>query len=254
MLLVAMKTQADFLFSVRSYECGPDGVASLATVCNYLQEAASLHAERLGFSRSDFAAAGTNISWVLSRLRVKMSRYPRWEEPVTVTTFPRCGRRITALRDFVLRVGEERIGVATSEWMVIDLAARKAVPVPEHVFALADDEHPPVIGGAAFSRLRWSCAGTPDALSLTARRGDIDLNGHVNNVHYVEWLLESLPADHAPIADFEVIFRSETLAGDRVLVESAEVEPNVYAAHAGSPEGKDHVVARFGLAAGRPCR
>jgi len=242
-----MKTQADFLFQVRSYECGPDGFATLATVCNYLQEAASLHAERLGFSKSDFAAVGNNISWVLTRLRVSMTRFPRWEEPVVVTTFPRGGRRITAHRDFELSVDGERIGVATSEWMVIDLSTRKVVAVPERVYALADDEHPPVLGEEAFSRLRWDCRGTADARSFTARHGDIDLNGHVNNVHYVEWLMETLPAGHGPVADFEIAFRSETLEGDEVRAEAAEVEPDVWAAHAGAPDGREHVVARFVL-------
>jgi len=239
-----MDTRGEYGFQVRSYECGPDGAATLATVCNYLQEAASLHAESLGFSKSDFAAEGANISWVLTRLRVTMARYPRWEERVAVTTFPRSGRRITAHRDFVLRVGGETVGVATSEWMVIDLATRKIVPVPPRVYELANDEEPPVMGGDAFSKLRWDCREASGAVRFRARRGDIDLNGHVNNVHYVEWLVEALPADAGAIWDFEIAFKSETLAGDEVLSEAVEVEPGVFAAHVTSPDGKDHVVAR----------
>jgi len=242
-----MKTQAEYGFQVRSYECGPDGVATLATICNYLQEAASLHAEKLGFSKSDFVAAGENISWVLTRLKVSMTRYPRWKETVVVTTFPRGGRLITAQRDFELRVGEELIGVAASEWMIIDLATRKIVPIPEHVYALADDKHPRVLGENAFSRLRWDCRGTMEALTFKARRGDIDLNGHVNNVHYVEWLVETLPVGHAPISEFEITFHSETMAGDDVQAESAEVEPNVWAAHVSAPDGHEHVVAKMRL-------
>ena len=57
-------------------------------MCNYLQEAASLNAEELGFSKSNFDAQGENISWVLTRLAVKMIRYPKWEEEVKVITFP----------------------------------------------------------------------------------------------------------------------------------------------------------------------
>ena len=71
-----MTTGREYRFQVRSYECGPDGAATLPTICNYLQEAASLNAKRLAFSKSDFAAAGENLSWVLTRLRVKMARYP----------------------------------------------------------------------------------------------------------------------------------------------------------------------------------
>ena len=117
-----------YAWPVRTYECGPDGAASMASVCNYLQEAASLNAETLAFSKTNFEAAGENISWVLTRLKVRMSRFPRWGETVSILTFPRGGRRIVAYRDFLLSgdAGEE-LGRATSEWMLIDLASRKVV-------------------------------------------------------------------------------------------------------------------------------
>jgi len=240
-----MDTFARYPFQVRSYECGPHGRATLPTVCNYLQEAASLHAEKLGFSKSNFLAEGANMSWVLTRMRVKMARYPRWEEEVTVETYPRGGRRITAHRDFTVRAGEETLGVATTEWMIIDLATRRIVPVPESVYGLANDVRPPVLGEAAFSKLRWTCRETAGEMAFRARRGDIDLNGHVNNVHYVTWLLETLPLDVGEIRDFEIAFKTETLAGEDVRAASVEVEPGVWAAHVASPAGLDHVVARI---------
>ena len=239
-----MDTFAEYDFLVRSYECGPEGAASFSSICNYLQEAASRHAEKLGFSKANFMADGENISWVLTRMRVKMVRYPKWEETVSVMTYPRGGRRITAHRDFVLRIGDETIGFATSEWMIIDLATRKIVPVPASVYALANDVRPPVIDGEPFTKLRWSCQETAGEMSFRARRSDIDLNGHVNNVHYIEWLLETLPEGTAPIRDFEIAFKSETLSGDEVCADSVEVEPGVWAAHVASPDGRDHVVAK----------
>ena len=63
--------KGEYIFKVRSYECGADGFASLPSICNYLQEAASLNAEELGFSKSNFDAQGGNISWVLTRLAIR---------------------------------------------------------------------------------------------------------------------------------------------------------------------------------------
>lgn len=240
----------EYEFRVRSYECGESGEATLVTICNYLQEAASLHAEMLGFSKSDFVAEGANLSWVLTRMCVRMRRYPHWEERVRVETWPSGGRKIAATRDFRLRVGDELIGVATTEWMIIDLATRKIVAVPQRVYDLSDVEGPRALPGHQFAKLRWDCRAMSDEQRFRARRGDIDLNGHVNNVHYVEWLLEALPAGVGPIADFEIAFRSETLAGDEVLAEAAEVEPRLWAAHVAAAGGGDHVVARIGVANG----
>ena len=235
-----------YSWPVRTYECGPDGVATIASVCNWLQEAASLNAEAMAFSKSNFEAAGENISWVLTRLKVRMSRFPKWGETVSILTFPRGGRRIVAYRDFAL-TGEtgEDIGCATSEWMLIDLGSRKIVPIPEGVFAAANTVREPVFGDEPPAKLRWDCREpVTDALVFRARRGDIDLNGHVNNVHYVEWLLEGRPATAGLCSELDIVFKSETFAGEDVYVESVETEPGVFMHRVHAPDGRDHVIGR----------
>lgn len=228
-------------FRVRSYECAPDGRATLPTICNYLQEAASLNAEELGFSKSNFAAAGDNISWVLTRLVVRMTRYPVWEEKVAVETFPRGGTKLVAWRDFELKGADGcTIGVASSEWMLIDLASRKIAAVPPSVLECADPANEPVLGVSPFARFRFQ--GEPSApLALRALKSHIDLNGHVNNVHYISWMLEPC-ATRCP-SEAEIVFRSETFAGDDVMVETGVAGGCVYH-RVYSASGKDHIVAR----------
>ena len=231
-------------FKVRSYECGPDGRATLPAICNFLQEAASLHAASLGFGKADFAASGENISWVLTRMVVKMNRYPVWEDELTVETFPRGGRKIVAWRDFEVKDAKgETLGVASSEWMLIDLQTRKIQAVPETVFAANDPSNVPVLGLEPFSRFRFPEQGREMAhpLSFTAMKSQIDLNGHVNNVHYVSWMLEPVESRCPP--EMEIVFRSETLAGDEILVSTAVADGFVYH-RVFAPDGKDHVVAR----------
>ena len=132
----------------------------MASVCNWLQEAASLNAEALSFSKSNFEASGENISWVLTHLKVRMSRFPKWGETVSILTFPRGGRKIVAYRDFIL-YGEDggEIGHASSEWMLIDLASRKVVAIPDGVFAAANTVREPVFGEEPFAHA-WAKVGT----------------------------------------------------------------------------------------------
>ena len=234
-----------YQFKVRSYECGPDGRATLPTICNLFQEAASLHAAFLGFGKGDFAAAGENISWVLTRMVVKMNRYPVWEDELTVETFPRGGRKIVAWRDFEVKDAQgETLGVASSEWMIIDLSTRKIHAIPEKVFAANDPKNTPVLGLEPFAKFRFPAEADGDirqSETFTAMKSQIDLNGHVNNVHYISWMLE--PCEGRCPAEMEVVFRSETFAGDEVRVETAVADGYTYH-RVSAPDGKDHIVAR----------
>ena len=231
-----------YLFKVRTYECGPDGYATLATICNYLQEAASMNAGELGFSKADFDSAGENISWVLTRLSVRMKSYPRWEDSVTVETFPRGGRKIVAWRDFEIKnAAGETLGAASSEWMLIDLKTRKIRPVPQAVLSCADPANAPVLGEDPFEKIRYPSHDTGADASFTARKFHIDLNGHVNNVHYIEWMLEPCASQRPRQTD--IIFKGETLVGDEVRVSVSADDAQTYH-RVFSPDGKDHVIAR----------
>ncbi|MBQ4198529.1 MAG: hypothetical protein II649_01475 [Kiritimatiellae bacterium] len=239
-------TGKTYSWQVRTYECGPDGFATLPAICNYLQEAASLNAEALKFSKSDFNASGENISWVLTHLKVRMERFPEWEDAVSVATWPRGGRRIVAWRDFLLSdASGGTFGRATSEWMLINLDTRKIVSVPQSVFDAADTSREPVFPDGDFARLRWPAeTHGASALSFRARRGDIDLNGHVNNVHYVEWMMECLPEGFRP-GSCDVAFKTETLAGEEVHAEAVPDGDGAFLCLAAAPDGRIHALAHF---------
>ena len=126
---------------------------------------------------------------------------------------------------------------------VIDLATRKVVPVPQEVFDAADTSRSAAFGDEEFVRFRWPAEAT-GVLSQTfrARRGDIDLNGHVNNVHYVEWMLEALPDGFRPNA-CEVVFKAETLVGEEVRAEAIAEADGAFLCRAIAADGRDHALA-----------
>lgn len=231
-----------YSFKVRTYECDAEGFAKMPSICNYLQEAASIHAGELGFSKSDFDQSGENITWVLTRLVVNMNVYPKWGDEVIVETFPRGGRRIAAWRDFTIKNGAGTVlGVATSEWMIINLASRKAAPVPQNVLSCIDDSVVPVLGPTPFSKLRFPEDCPSPIFSARAQKSHIDLNGHVNNVRYIEWMLE--PCQNARPKNMEIVFRGEAFAGDEINV-SAVATDNGLLLRVFSRDGKDYIIAK----------
>ena len=203
-------------YRVRSYEIAPDGLLTLPTLCDYLQESAGNHATALGVATDRLLDEG--IAWVLTRLRVEVDRYPAWREELTVETWPSALDRLYAQRDFVVTDADgAEIARATSQWFVMDVVRRRPTRPPA---SLAEVDRPERPHAVAPDRTPLATLEVPEHERLfSVRRSDLDLNQHVNNVRYVEWALEAAPDaldEHHRPHRLDVQFRAESVYGDTV--------------------------------------
>jgi acyl-ACP thioesterase len=230
---------------VRSYEIAPDGLLTLPTLCNYLQESAGNHAGSFGVATDQLLEAGR--AWVLARLQVEVERFPAWREDVTVETWPSALDRLYAQRDFLVSDADDvTIGRATSQWFVMNVERRRPTRPPA---SLLDFDYPDRPHALAPDRTPLgSLEVTDHERAFSVRRSDLDLNQHVNNVRYVEWALEAAPdeltATHRPHR-LDVQFRAESLYGDTICSacgsDPEEEAPALL--HRVSREGDDRVLA-----------
>jgi len=208
-------------FLVHTYEIDPDGRLAPRALCAYLQEAAGEDAARLGVSMTRLME--DRLAWVLQRLRLEVSRYPRGGETLTVTTWARRFDRAIAWRDF--EVHDEsgaRMAAATSRWAVFDVETRRVARLPAFVRAVPVADRPPALG------LDSPAPGPPTGPAglerrFEVRRGDLDVVRHLNNTRYVEWALETVPEDVLALRRptmVDVEFRREALLGDTVVARS----------------------------------
>ena len=214
-----MENTFELTYRVRSYETGVRNRLSLPSVCNYLQEAAGEHAEKLGFGILELQARG--ISWMLARLHLKLARDVPWGTDVKVVTWPSGLKgRLVALRDFQMFAADgDPILEGVSEWLTVDLAAQKIVK-PSEVFArLVPPDVARVTLAAADGHGKFAVLAKVDAEArILVRRADHDFNDHVNNVHYVEWALEALPEAFRTrsVRELDIVFRQAAHAGDEL--------------------------------------
>ena len=205
-------------FTVRTYETRPDGLASLPTICNYFQETASNHARELNWAFDDLNKR--NKLWALNRLTVDILDYPVWQEEVQVETWPSHGDKLRAYRDFkLLNKDGDVLSKAVSQWVILDMESRRPVPIPEEILDLseADMDHIVPIPDKKIPLLNDEDQKV--STNIKAHFNDLDLNGHVNNVTYICWMLESLPNDlllqNIPVK-LDIQFRGECNAGNHI--------------------------------------
>jgi acyl-ACP thioesterase len=228
--------------TVRSADTDARGRLSLMAACELLQESAARHAVALGVGADALSPLG--LAWVLVEWRLELDAVPAWREAVTVETWPSDLSERIATRDFRLASADGReCGRATSHWVVIDVAKRRPVRMPEPVRAIRRPARGRALGGG-LSRLEPPAP--PEAsLELPVRWSDLDANGHVNNLAYVGWVVESVPRDvlqaSAPHA-LEISFRAECRDEDTVVVERASDA----AAGAGGPVSFRHRIVERG--------
>ena len=204
-------------FRVPSYESDPRGIASLPAIFRFLQEAAGCHARALGLSVEHLNE--DRKTWVLSRLRVCINRYPALREELDVETWP--SRRTAgarAWRDFRLwSAAGDVLGEATSFWLILDLGARRPVRLPRAVLDLPLADRDPLLAEDGEPLAAPSSPGPSKQFEV--RWHDLDLNRHANNTRYVEWLLESAPADilqNFRAVEFEISFQGEAVQGELI--------------------------------------
>lgn len=204
---------------VRAHEVGPDGVAAMPALCNWLQEAAGNHATALTWGVENLQEQ--SLTWVLARLHLRVGRWPRWREELVVRTWPSGVARIYAVREFQLSAGTEVLALGTSGWVVLDTANRRPVRPGAELAEMAS-RTPPRLLEDPFERLPELPAGG-EAVEVRVGRSDLDLNGHANNVRFVAWVLDGMPADEAArsvLAELEVDYRAEAREGDVLRVEA----------------------------------
>lgn len=206
---------------VRSYEAGADNCASILSISNYLQEAAGNHAFALGVAIDQLSVQ--NLSWVLSRLRVHMNTYPKWRDEVRITTWP-CGvERLFAYRDFEIHDADgQRLGAATSAWLLLDIRKRRPARMLDVVRNFAVTDRARAFGDGFGARLAPSPRAEIER-TFRVRLSDLDINHHVNNVNYIEWAVETVPPDAGTLVDLQVKFLAESLSGDEIISRCARM-------------------------------
>mgnify|MGYP003147858504 CR=1 FL=1 len=227
-------------FRIRAVEAGPDGAASVLTLCDLFQEAAGEHA--LAADREGFPLPGGGWStWVLSQLSVRLRRRPAMRERVEVETWPAALDGLRATRDFRLTDAAGAVlAVATSRWFLIDVDRRRPVRLP-----------PAMDGFEAGDRPRAHEMPDPPSApesvehraEFAVRRSDLDRVGHANNVRFIEWALEALP-DDTGLAGVDVAYKAEATPGDVVVSTVGPLVDGARNHRLASPDGRTFALAR----------
>lgn len=233
----------------------PDNSSDLFGFCrpgalqDMMQECGNMHSLELGLARDDLPGP---VVWVLLKAFLRLNRPVSRREEVTVTTWYRGSAGAQVYRDYDLHTGGEHIGEAMTAWVQFDLDKQR--PIRPKMEKEAEFIYTPprpktlVLGKPELPETAAPCGERP------VRYSDLDMNGHMNNVKYMDILCDTLKLEEQKgffLKSAELHYTGQTMPGQILELKKGELPGGrFYVSGAAGGKYTFHAIAELGDSAG----
>lgn len=206
-------------YFIHNYDCDISGRLSLSSMIKYFEDIALLQSEEVGFGMQFYLAE--NVAWILRQWNIEIYDKPFFMDTIKLVTNPYSYKAFMANREFEIYSEDDELLVkADSVWIFMDSKLRKPKRVDTEVMAAYGIG---VNGPELFNKLDEPKAELrfDDSYEYVVRKGDIDINNHLNNVRYIDLAIEALPeeiSEDMELGNVDVTFKKELLLDDLVTI------------------------------------
>ncbi len=209
-------------YPVRLNDISIDSKMRSWVVFDYLQDAAGRHADLLGVGLKQLR--NSDLSWVLSRIRVKMEDFPEYGDILRIATYPSGFDRLFAYRQYVLTsaVTGKFFGAAGSAWLTLNPANFRPVSPAKFLTGLPQWEYEGEVyfQGETLGKLT---AVDSELEAITRQRVSssmIDYNCHLNNAFYAMFTEDMLGVKSGCLVrmnEVQINFNASTALSDTLI-------------------------------------
>ena len=218
-----MNKVGTYEFLAEPFHCDFSGRLFMGHLGNHMLNAADFHSTDRGFGMAYLMTI--KRAWVLSRLAIEMEEMPTQYTRFNVETWVESAMRYFTNRNFrvvgTTADGHEKVyGYGRSIWAMIDTETRQ----PTDIYAIDNgaidkwvvtDKLCPI---AKSSRVKMSDAAE-FVRTIDTHYNDVDINGHINSVKYVEHVLDLWPLSwykNHQLKRFEIAYVAEAHEGEQL--------------------------------------
>lgn len=217
-------------FIAEPFHCDFMGKMAPGHFCNALLNAADYHSNDRGFGIHYLKTI--DRAWVLSRLCVEMNKMPLAYQHFNIDTWVESAMRHFTLRNFAIHSSDTVFAYGRSVWAMIDSVTRQ----PADLLSVNDGDIARYVESGRVcpieqpSRVKMP---TNSALATTidTTYSDIDINGHVNSIKYIEHILNLWQPDWYAAHELkriDIAYVAETHYGDKMSLYKADANDCFY--------------------------
>ena len=200
-------------FDITDLHADSFGRLKPSAILYFVQEAAGRHWRHIEAETSQHCP----YFWVITRHALRIRRLPRKGETIRLETWPMPTTRVAYPRSVVAYDAQgQELFSSVSLWVLMD---------PENRAMVLPGKSGVIVNGILRgNELPTPTSLAPEALQQAQRRSvrftDLDVNNHMNNARYLDWLADLLPGsfhrEHR-IQDMTLVYAAEAVEADELL-------------------------------------
>ena len=208
---------SEYEFIAEPFHCDFSHQLMLGHLGNSMLNAADYHSNERGYGMEYLNTV--HRTWVLSRLAIEMEHMPKAYDKFKIATWVESAMRFFTSRNFAVTTADgQALGYGRSIWAMIDTNTRQ----PVDILAVRDgliaeyietDKPCPICKSS-----RVKIAGDVKLVrSIPTYYNDVDINGHINSVKYIEHVLDLFDIDFYKahrLKRIDVAYIAESHQGD----------------------------------------
>lgn len=207
-------------YKINIFDVDCEHKCKFSSLVNFLWDVVISQSDCLGETKEGFVQ--NQCIWVLLKYDITIYEYPKFRDTITVDTKVLGSKKFYGYRQNTIRNSDGKvIGEAFSTAILIDFEKRRPMRISStqsEIYGLNGelDEVPPLDDLPKIQKEDY----TKD---YPVRYSDIDSNGHVNNVKYMEMAIDTLPRsilNEYKLFNIKVLFKKETTDKDTLHISS----------------------------------
>lgn len=215
-----MNTSFEKQYKINIFDVDSEHKCKFSTLADYLWDIVISQSDHLGETEEGFVH--NKCIWVLLKYDITIYEYPKFKDTITVDTRVLGTKKFYGYRANSIKNSEGKlIGEVISTAILIDFEKRRPMKISREqgeIYGIEGElsEVPPLDDIKEIENEEF-------IKDYPVRYSDIDSNGHVNNVRYMEMAMDTLPRyilNEYRLFNIKVLFKKETTDGDTLHISS----------------------------------
>lgn len=201
------------------------GKLSLFGILKFLENTGNCHSDAVG--DSIFVGRENTKAWILTDWQLKIESYPSYSDTIKSQTWSEPLKSpVVATRDFILYKNNEVCVKGMTKWVLYDIASKHPCRIEQQLLDKYQPEDKSVFEDQRLVKISEPASFEYEK-KIEIRRSDVDFNGHIHNLMYLDYALEAIPLEvyeKQQVKQLRISYKSAVTSDQEIVCKYAHVD------------------------------